>query len=91
MKTRDGDDTEAAREAFEVWFEAHNHGEFDLIHVKQVMFNTWLAASRSIPAAAALLREAGWTVEEPDELGVPKDSEAYKRALKIIGRRRRAQ
>jgi hypothetical protein len=63
------DDT-AARAEFEAWWQT----AFGVSESRGVCLLAWLAcwnSSRSIPAAAALLREAGWRVEEPDSEDKP--------------------
>ena len=66
-----------AREAFEKWndealeflgLERHSHYRSDYAEAKtRLAWHAFLAAwnARSLTAAAALLRAAGWTVEEP--------------------------
>ena len=66
------DDDTAAREAFKAWVRDRWSNFMWRYKYQQRQAETeanfvagYLAASRSIPAAAALLREAGWTVVMP--------------------------
>ena len=75
------DDTQAARAAFEAWAKPKlaiaTYGD-DTTYISYETRSAWSAwiacwdASRSIPAAAALLRAPGWTVEEPGSRDDPE-------------------